>query len=1000
MRALVAILILCQAATSIAQERCATNFTPTNQHIINQSDQFESWIADMRIQKQTSRQQKAARSDIVYTIPVVFHIIHNGENLGTGVNISDQRIQEQIDVLNKDFRRENEDAASTPPIFLPVAADAEINFVLAKQDPEGLPSNGIVRVQGSKSQYSASQDDALLKSESYWPAEDYLNIWVTNLSGNFIGNAQYPFANLPGLQGQFLNYRLTDGLVIDYLWVGINTNTTSFDSYGRTATHELGHYLGLRHIWGDGSCSFDDFCADTPAASGSYSGKSSPCSFPDDQRICDEGSPMFQNFMDYTDDECMNMFTLDQKERMRLVLEYSPRRNSLLTSPGLVEPVQFANDLGVRTILSPEISDCDGFLDPSIEIRNYGNNDIDAYAIGFYINNQLVENVSELSSLAPLDVAIVNFSAVSINQSIFNEVEFRVLSTNGVADNNQVNNIKQLNILPNETTSIPFFEEFEGQLKVSTTGEFGETSNWKVETAPDNTALNKAAKLDFYDSQDNIGSLDLMLTKVLDLSNLSTALLSFKYAYAPRSDSIYNDGLIVAISTDCGDNFPVEEYLFEKYGDNLGTVLPRSQEFTPMSPFDWEEEFINLTPYIGTDYVQLAFIGVNGGGNNLYLDSIAITSDNLLAYDVGIRQISNVSPVSCFNEFVPLLEVKNYGYETVDNLLISYDSENGSDGFQFSNLNLLSGASTNLILQGSLENGLNQHEFEVISVNQRVDEYAPNNKLRYFAVLNEDEESIPVRQNFEFDPWVINESSNDPDYEKILIGENNVLKASAFNSINIGNESWLVSPTLFTNDYEEAGLRFKVSYASNSQLIDNLKILLSTNCGLSYDEVIYNKNSDSLAVTVSSTEWIPEEETDWRTEYLSLTNILRLSEEDKVENFRLAFVFTNGTGNNLYLDDIEVLTIDDPNLEPFNDRITVYPNPTADKNFKVAFNLEQKEEVIIQLVDLSGRTIYNERYSETLNQIYEFVSPHQSGFYFVRVIGQNFTDTKRLFIRQ
>ncbi|MEQ8337192.1 MAG: choice-of-anchor J domain-containing protein [Cyclobacteriaceae bacterium] len=1000
MRAIVAILMILQVATSFAQERCATNYTPANQYIIHQSDQFESWISEMRNQKKELRQFQSARSNVVYTIPVVFHIIHNGESIGTGVNISDQRIQEQIDVLNKDFRRENEDASSTPLVFQPVAADTEINFVLAKQTPEGLPSNGVVRVQGSKTQYNASQDDALLKSESYWPAEDYLNIWVTNLSGNFIGNAQYPFANLPGLQGQFLNYRLTDGLVIDYLWVGINDNTTSFDSYGRTATHELGHYLGLRHIWGDGGCSFDDYCADTPLASGSYSGKSSPCSFPDDQRICSEGSPMFQNFMDYTDDECMNLFTFDQKERMRLVLEYSPRRKSLLTSPGLVEPVQFTNDLGVRTILSPEISDCDGFLDPSIEIRNYGTNNITSFSVGFYINNQLVETVNELTNLNPLDVSIVNFGSVSINQSIFNEVEFRVNSVNGVADNNQVNNIKSLNILPNETSIIPFFEEFEGQPKVTMISEFGETSNWKVETAPDNTALNKAAKLKFYNSQDNIGSLDLMLTKVLDLSNLSTALLSFKYAYAPRSDSIYNDGLIVAISTDCGANFPVDEYLFEKYGTNLGTVLPRSQEFTPMSPFDWEEEFINLTPFIGTDYVQIAFIGVNGGGNNLYVDSIAITSDNLLAYDVGIRQISNVSQVTCYNEFVPLLEVKNYGYETVDNLLISYDSENGSEGFQFSNLNLLSGASTNLVLQGNLKNGLNQNEFEVISVNQRVDEYAPNNKLRYFAVLNEDEESIPVRQNFEFEPWVINESSNDPDYEKVLIGENNVLKAKAFNSSNIGTESWLVSPTLSTDDYKEAGLRFRVSYASNTQLIDNLKILLSTNCGLSYDKVIYNKNSDSLAVTVSSTEWEPQSDEDWRTEYLSLTNILQLADEDKVENFRLAFVFTNGTGNNLYLDDIEILTIDDPDLQPFNDPITIYPNPSPDKHFKVAFNLKQKEEVNIQLVDLSGRIVYNDRFSQTLNQIYEFVAPSQSGFYFVRITGQSFSDTKRLFIRQ
>ncbi len=1004
MRGILAFIFICHVAISYAQERCASNITPTNQLILNQSENFEAWLQQRKAQKQSFRFQRNAETDLIYTIPIVIHIIHNGEPVGSGVNISDQQIFDQIDILNQDFQRENADASSTPSVFLPVAADTEISFVLARQDPEGLPTSGIVRRQGSKSQYNAVQDDGLLKSESYWPAEDYLNIWVTNLSGNFLGNAQYPFSNLPGLESFIDNYRLTDGLVIDYLWVGVNTNTTSFDSYGRTATHELGHYFGLRHIWGDGACNVDDYCDDTPLASGSYAGKSANCSFPDNQRICSEGPPMFMNFMDYTDDECMNLFTLDQKERMRLILEYSPRRNSLLTSPGLVDPIQYANDLGVREIVSPIIADCAEILDPAIEIRNYGTDPITSYSIGFYINDQLIEIINEPGNLTPLQVGLVNFSPVSINQSIFNKVSFRVLSTNGILDQNQINDEKVLQLTPNESSLIPFEEDFEGSLAVSTQKELGGNSNWNVVTAPDNAALNKAASLNFYNSQTDIGSLDLLMTKVLDLSALSTALLSFKYAYASRFDSIYNDGLIVAISTDCGDNFPVSTYLFEKYGDNLRTTaLPQSQPFTPLSPFDWEIELINLTPYTGNEFVQIAFIGVNGGGNNLYLDSISINSDNLLAYDVGIRQISNVSQVSCYEEFAPVLEVKNYGYETVNNILISYESESGSEGFQYSNLNLSSGATQNLILQSNLQNGLNRHQFEIISVDQRVDEYAANNRLNYYATLNQDSESIPVRQNFEFDPWVINEASNNPVFETFTIDENHVLKASAFNSTNVGNESWFVSPTLNTETYEEAALKFRVSYASNGQLLDNLKILLSTNCGQSYDEVIYNKNSDSLAIKAFSGDWTPVSDNDWRSEFLSLTNILHLQAGDelqRIDNFRLAFVFTNGTGNNLYLDDIEIFTVDDPDILQLENNITVFPNPATEKFFKVGFNLERKEEVLIQLIDLSGRIIYNERYSETLNQIYEFTAPSKSGFYFVRVIGQSFSETKRLFISQ
>ena len=139
---------------------------------------------------------------------------------------------------------------------------------------------------------------------------------------------------------------------------------------------------------------------------------------------------------------------------------------------------------------------------------------------------------------------------------------------------------------------------------------------------------------------------------------------------------------------------------------------------------------------------------------------------------------------------------------------------------------------------------------------------------------------------------------------------------------------------------------------------------------------------------------------DWKTEFIGLTETLKLGEEDQTGSFRIAFVFQNGTGNDLYLDDIEILTTDDPDYQDFSNKVTLYPNPVTTASFKVAFNLNLKEDLRIQLIDLSGRLLLDKSYPETLNQVYRFETPSQSGFYFMKIIGQSFIETKRLFIGQ
>ncbi len=259
----------------------------------------------------------------IITIPTVVHIIHNGATQ----NISEAQILSQIQALNNDFRRRNLDAANTPDQFLDIAADIEIEFCLASVDPNGFETTGITRTPTSTNFFGFNDE---IKSNATggqdpWNTADYLNIWVGSLGGGLLGYAQFPGLN-----------PLTDGIVIDYQAFGTTGTATAPFDLGRTATHEVGHWLNLRHIWGDGGCSVDDGVADTPLA-GAPNFSSLPCTHPG-TNSCIEASgdlpDMFQNFMDLSDDACMNLFTLGQKDRMRRLFEPAGDRVSLLSSQG------------------------------------------------------------------------------------------------------------------------------------------------------------------------------------------------------------------------------------------------------------------------------------------------------------------------------------------------------------------------------------------------------------------------------------------------------------------------------------------------------------------------------------------------------------------------------------------------------------------------------------------------------------------------------------------
>lgn len=605
---------------------------------------------------------------VIYNIPLVFHVIHNG-----GVeNISSDQIRDAVAILNRDFRLQNADANTVQSTFSGMPADIEIEFQLATKAPNGQCFSGITRTQSPLTNSGANgqnQVSAIIAGNDVyngtWPGNKYLNIFVVNDADGAAGYTTNP-SNWSGSS-------MTNGIWVLHDYVGSIGTSDTYSS--RTLTHEVGHWLNLDHLWGNNnnpgnasSCSQDDAVDDTPRCIGvtSCNLNSNTCSNDAiDGYWTSDVIDNVENYMEYS--YCNKMFTTGQKNRMRSALMSSVGgRNNIWTSSNLT-----------ATGLNTTPSLCAVAIRVERDIV-CGGDDVQFFDESY---NNITSWNWTFPNGTPSSSSVQN-PMVSYSGSGSFDVTLEVTDALGNTMSQTFPNF--ISVIGNPGYPPPIYEGFENISSLPSndwTISNSEGPGFDVVTTGFASGA-QSVKLD--NSQGQNGSIDELISNTIDLSNSGAASISFKYAFAKRNSG-NTDYLQIFASKDCGESWFMRKNISSSI---ISTMANTNSNFTPTAS-DWKTIVIgpgSFSNYLVSDF-RFKFKFVNGGGNDLYIDDINLSGS------VSINQSEKV-----FNFSV-------YPNPVLDKLIISFSSlTNLTDPF----LEILDGAGR--IINSTYLNNLSKGE--------------------------------------------------------------------------------------------------------------------------------------------------------------------------------------------------------------------------------------------------------------------------------------------------
>ncbi|MES1217165.1 MAG: M43 family zinc metalloprotease [Bacteroidota bacterium] len=602
-----------------AQQRCAT--MPLLEKQLSRNPNLRAIFAKNQIELREAIQQRLKNKQTLkvgatpINIPIVFHIVMQNPSV-----VTDAQIMAQLDTINKDYSGTNGDSVRIPSYFKPFFGKSSINFCLAQRTPTGEPTNGIVRYTSNHAPFSNTDNESVKHAFSggadAWDINSYLNVWICDLAGDLLGYGTFPNGSAADNQGVVIDFGCIPGGSLN----GFNR--------GKTLTHEIGHYFNLIHTWGDddGACTGTDDIDDTPNQANSTSG--APTGVQVD--ACSPTAPgyMYENYMDYTGDIDLVMFTVLQVDRMEAALNLF--RPSLLTSNGCVPAILQNNDAQTRSINNPAHRICDPSFIPSVTIFNKGAVTLTSLSINAKIDNGTVVTTNWTGSIASLTSSVISLNSMATPTGNHTLTVY-TNNPNGNTDQDNSNDTLTLPIMYFPSMPPPLSESFEGSTFPPDGWDIVNEDGlltWQKTTSYSKTGNNSVYKNNYED--DINGQRDLFRLPTINLGTADSAFISFQVAAASYTDpsTVGNlfDTLQVLVSKDCGQTYTS---IYKKWGSTLVT-----REGATTDPFfptasEWRKDSIDISAYLNQGDIMLAFQNTTENENNIFIDDVNVRTVNV-----------------------------------------------------------------------------------------------------------------------------------------------------------------------------------------------------------------------------------------------------------------------------------------------------------------------------------------------------------------------------------
>ncbi|HWN88195.1 MAG TPA: M43 family zinc metalloprotease [Chitinophagaceae bacterium] len=945
--------------------------------------QFEASQAELerRYQEQIARivsNSTTQRFQAITTIPVVVHIILPDASI-----VTDLAVQDQINILNADYSGLNPDSTNATN-FYPVRGHPEIRFCLAQRTPTNLPTNGIERRNAStQSEGSVLGDNIKYTADGgldAWDPNKYLNIWVCATTPPAPGVVLLGYATFPGAGFPLVEH----GAVIHYRsFSSINpTGTTlfAFAAKGRTSSHELGHFFNLRHIWGDQSgCTTDDLVSDTPLQDVESAGCPSGTRFD----ACTPGGTgiNYQNYMDYSDDPCLTMFTVLQGVRMQAALS-DPTRIGLTTSNGCVPLTLTPDDASIFGTVTPSAGfvTCDPTVPLTVTLRNAGSNTLTSVRITVTRNGTPIQTFNWTGSLTANNSVAVPLNPVSLVLGA-NAIQICTSLPNGNADSGPANDCFTVNGIRGAGTPLPLVEGFEsatfpptGWIRNNPDGGI----TWQRTTVGvAHTGVGKAFVDHF--NYPAAGNNDDLRTPPFAIGTADSLWVSFWGAYRGFPGFPF-DQFQVMVSTDCGQTFQV---VYNARNDTA-FVAPEGATPTfgaggyfPTNVNEWTRKSLDLSGYIPTGNIMVQFRAINQFGNNMHLDDINIDKKTFFNNDAGVIAVNKPAGRICTGSDAPVVVIKNYGKINLTSVKINYQVDGGPVTIFNWTGNLARNQTASVTLATANLGAIGNHTINVFTtLPNNVTDQDPSNDGLVKSYTVSQVFALPgtVTEEFTsstFPPvnWSIINPNADITWQRNgSIGNRNAGSAYFNDFVNTTVDRYddLAMPNYSYSGIDSIFLSFNLAHitkklpGTTGARLDTLTVLLSKDCGNTFT-TIYKKYGEELQTVndpnfqISLSNFVPLA-TQWRKDSVNLGKWLNATEP----LFQLMFRFSGNMENNFYLDDVNIRSQILP-AKLKNDGYLILPNPFRNTfgvwHYQVPTNLRY-----VNVYNSVGQLVYSKKF--------------------------------------